>query len=142
MRGMAEKQAIMLSAVAPAQLVLQNHPIRQIKPIVERALAQLSPTFDAMYAEAGRSQSRVFDPSVPPEHLLKGCLLIALYSIRSERQFCERLQYDLLFKWFLDLNIMDPAFDASTFSNEPGLRIRRGVTRPEVERCLLSWKSL
>jgi len=62
-----------------------------------------------MYAEVGR-------PSIPPEHLLKACLLIALYSIRSERQFCERLQYDLLFKWFLDLNIMDPAFDASTFS--------------------------
>ena len=53
---------------------------------------------------------------IPPEHLLKACLLIALYSIRSERQFCERLKYDLLFKWFLDLNIMDPAFDASSFS--------------------------
>jgi len=62
-----------------------------------------------MYADLGR-------PSIPPEHLLKACLLIALYSIRSERQFCERLKYDLLFKWFLDLNIMDPAFDASSFS--------------------------
>jgi transposase len=76
---------------------------------VERALATLAPTFAAMYAPTGR-------PSIPPEHLLKGGLLIALYSIRSERQFCERLQYDLLFKWFLDLNITDPAFDASTFS--------------------------
>jgi transposase len=69
----------------------------------------MSPTFNRMYADLGR-------PSIPPEHLLKACLLIALYSIRSERQFCERLQYDLLFKWFLDLNIMDPAFDASSFS--------------------------
>ena len=62
-----------------------------------------------MYAEGGR-------PSIPPEHLLKGCLLMALYTVRSERQFCERLQYDLLFKWFLDLNIGDPAFDHTTFS--------------------------
>ena len=77
--------------------------------MVDRALAKLSPTFSQMYAKVGR-------PSIPPEHLLKGCLLMALYTIRSERQFCERLQYDLLFKWFLDLNIMDPAFDPSTFS--------------------------
>jgi transposase len=77
--------------------------------MVDRALAELSPTFSRMYAKVGR-------PSIPPEHLLKGCLLMALYTIRSERQFCERLQYDLLFKWFLDLNIMDPAFNPSTFS--------------------------
>ena len=62
-----------------------------------------------MYARGGR-------PSIPPEHLLKASLLIALYSVRSERQFCERLGYDLLFKWFLDLNVADEPFDASTFS--------------------------
>ena len=109
MRGKVEKQITMLSSLTPDQLVPQDHPIRYIKPIVDNALNELSPTFNQMYAEMGR-------PSIPPEHLLKSCLLIALYSIRSERQFCERLQYDLLFKWFLDLNIMDPAFDASTFS--------------------------
>lgn len=109
MRGDASNQTAMLLAVTPDQLVPTDHPIRRIKPIVERALANLAPTFRAMYAPTGR-------PSIPPEHLLKGSLLIALYSIRSERQFCERLQYDLLFKWFLDLNITDAAFDASTFS--------------------------
>ena len=109
MRGKVEKQITMLSSLTPDQLVPQDHPIRHIKPIVDAALNELSPTFSRMYAEMGR-------PSIPPEHLLKSCLLIALYSIRSERQFCERLQYDLLFKWFLGLNIMDPAFDASTFS--------------------------
>jgi transposase len=109
MRGKQDNQALMLVALTPDQLVPQDHPIRQMKPIVERALSELSPIFDRMYAEVGR-------PSIPPEHLLKACLLIALYSIRSERQFCERLQYDLLFKWFLDLNIMDEAFDASSFS--------------------------
>lgn len=109
MRGEASNQTAMLLAVTPDQLVPADHPIRRIKPIVERALADLSSTFGVMYAATGR-------PSIPPEHLLKGSLLIALYSIRSERQFCERLQYDLLFKWFLDLTITDPAFDASTFS--------------------------
>jgi transposase len=109
MRGKVERQVTMLSSYTPDQVVPRDHPIRHIKPIVDRALSELSPVFSQMYAEVGR-------PSIPPEHLLKACLLIALYSIRSERQFCERLQYDLLLKWFLDLNIMDPAFDASTFS--------------------------
>ena len=107
MRGKVEKQITMLSSLTPVQLVPQDHPIRHTKPIVDNTLNELSPTFNRMYAEMGR-------PSIPPEHLLKSCLLIALYSIRSERQFCERLQYDLLLKWFLGLNIMDPAFDAST----------------------------
>jgi transposase len=109
MRGRLDNQLSMLIALTPDQLVPQDHPIRRIKPIVDQALKDMSPTFNRMYADLGR-------PSIPPEHLLKACLLIALYSIRSERQFCERLKYDLLFKWFLDLNIMDPAFDASSFS--------------------------
>ena len=75
-----------------------------------------------MYSETGR-------PSIPPEHLLKACLLIALYSVRSERQFCEQLHYDLLFKWFLDLNIIDPAFDASTFSKNKERLLENEVAR-------------
>jgi transposase len=109
MRGAQARQVAMLLGVVADDLVPGTHPIRAIRRIVDRALAVLSPTFDAMYAAVGR-------PSIPPEHLLKGLVLIALYSIRSERQCCERLQYDLLFKWFLDLNIADPAFDPSTFS--------------------------
>ena len=109
MRGPATRQTTMLLGTTPDQLVPADHPIRRIKPIVEQALAALSPTCARMYAADGR-------PSVPPDHLLKASLLKALYSVRSERQFCERLQYDLLFKWFLDLNISDPAFDASTFA--------------------------
>jgi len=77
--------------------------------VVEAVLAELDDTFDAMYAASGRS-------SVPPEALLKSTVLMAMYSIRSERAFCERLNYDLLFKWFLDMRIDQPAFDASTFS--------------------------
>ena len=101
MRGKAARQATMLTAVTPDDLVPQGHPIRRIKPMVDRALAQLSPAFARMYAQNGRA-------SIPPEHLLKACLLMALFSVRSERQFCERLEYDLPFKWFLDLNIPEP----------------------------------
>ena len=109
MRGDAERQADIMLAVTPDEFVPADHPIRRIKPIVDAALVRLSPLFETMYSRRGR-------PSIPPEHLLKASLLIALYSVRSERQFCERLRYDLLFKWFLDLNIADEPFDASTFS--------------------------
>jgi len=122
MRGTAVHQAMMLTAVTPDALVPQSHPIRKIKPMVDAALAKLSPVFDRMYAEIGR-------PSIPPEHLLKGCLLIALFSVRGERQFCERLQYDLLFKWFLDLNILDPAFDHSVFSKNKERLLEHDVAR-------------
>jgi len=130
MRGKQDTQVTMLSLVTADQLVPEDHPIRQIRPIVDNALRQLSPTFNRMYAETGR-------PSIPPEHLLKGCLLIALYSVRSERQFCERLQYDLLFKWFLDLNIIDPAFDASTFSKNKERLLEHEVAREFLGVVLL-----
>lgn len=78
-----------------------------------------------MYAKVGR-------PFIPPEQLLKVSVLIALYSIRSERQFCERLQYDLLFKWFLGLNVQDPAFDATTFSKNAAMFSAR-MTGPGAE---------
>jgi len=122
MRGKAETQVTMLSSVTADQLVPEEHPIRLIKPMVERSLKDLSPVFSRMYAENGR-------PSIPPEHLLKACLLIALYSVRSERQFCERLRYDLLFKWFLDMNIIDPPFDASTFSKNKERLLKHDVAK-------------
>ena len=122
MRGDQSQQDPLFTMLTPEQLVPARHPIRRIKPIVDAALAELSPTFDRMYASGGR-------PSIPPERLLKGCLLIALYSIRSERQFCERLQYDLLFKWFLDLNLGDPAFDPTTFSKNRERLLKHEVSR-------------
>ena len=125
MRGDAERQANMLLAVTPDSFIPEDHPIRRIKPIVESVLARLSPLFDAMYAQRGR-------PSIPPEHLLKASLLIALYSVRSERQFCERLRYDLLFKWFLDLNVSDEPFDASSFSKNRDRLLAHDVSRGPV----------
>ena len=109
MRDKAAQQADMLTAVTPDALIPQRHPIRRIKPMVDQPLSQLSPTSDRMYAQKGRA-------SIPPERLLKTCLLMALFSVRSERQFCERPEYGLLFKWFLDLNIMDHSFDHSVFA--------------------------
>jgi len=129
MRGKRDTQATMLSVITANDLVPEDHPIREIKPMVDKALIELSPTFNLMYAEAGR-------PSIPPEHLLKACLLIALYSVRSERQFCERLQYDLLFKWFMDMNIIDPAFDASTFAKNKERLLEHEVARGFLERVI------
>jgi transposase len=122
MRGSPERQAIILSALTPDQLVPPDHPIRAIKPIAERALRDISPVLDQMYTQRGR-------PSIPPEHLLKASLLIGLYSVRSERQFCERLQYDLLFKWFLDLNITDPAFHPTTFTKNRQSLLEHDIVR-------------
>lgn len=122
MRGNHEQQAAVMLYITPDQKVPQDHPIRTLKPIVDRVLASLSPVFNRMYKKIGR-------PSIPPEHLLKASVLIALYSVRSERQFCERLEYDLLFKWFLDQNIDTPAFDASTFSKNRQRLLDHDVAR-------------
>lgn len=122
MRGDAAQQAMMLTAITPDAKVPQDHPIRAIKPIVDRALTELSPVFNQMYAKVGR-------PSIPPEHLLKAQLLMAFFSVPSARRFCEQLGYNLLFKWFLDLNVDDPAFDASTFSKNQERLLQHDVAR-------------
>ena len=121
MRGTSDQQIESLVALTPEDLVPQEHPIRRIKPLADRVLQELSPTFSRMYAKGGR-------PSVPPEHLLKASLLIALYSVRSERQFCERLSYDMLFRWFLDLNIRGGSFDQSTFAKNRTRLLAHEVT--------------
>jgi len=99
----------MLAFVDLEARVPPEHPLRTIKTLADRALVELSPEFDRMYADVGR-------PSIPPERLLKASLLIALFSVRSERAFCEQLDYNLLFRWFLDMNLMETSFDATTFT--------------------------
>lgn len=122
MRGDVKKQATMLSLVGPEQRVPKGHPIRRIKQLADTELEKLSPVFTAMYAPMGR-------PSIPPESLLKACLLIALYSIRSERQFCERLDYDLLFRFFLDMGLEEDSFDASSFAKNKERLLKADVAR-------------
>ena len=97
MRGAAERQATLILGLTPDGFVPQDLPLHRIKPLVDSVLRRMSPLLDELYANGGR-------PSIPPEHLLKSSLLMACYTVRSERQFCEQLRYNLLFKWFLDLN--------------------------------------
>ena len=110
-----------LVVLSPEDLIPQEHLIQRIKPLADRVRQELSPTFSRIYAKRGR-------PSVPPEHLLKASLLIALYSVRSERQFCERLTYDMLFRWFLDMNILVGSFDQSTFAKNRTRLLAHEVT--------------
>src|ERR687898_2047859 len=109
MRGKPEQQVAMLTSLSTEDLIPADHPIRKIRRVVDEVLGELDGEFDAMYSRIGR-------PSIPPEQLLKATVLMALYSMRSERAFCERLNYDLLFKWFLDLPIDAKAFDPTTFT--------------------------
>src|SRR2546427_7383346 len=104
MRGRRDPQTTMLAFVDLEERVPRNHPLRVIKQFADRALAELSPVFDEMYAAGGR-------PSIPPERPLKASLPIALYSVRSERAFSEEPDYQLLFRWFLDKRLMEPSFD-------------------------------
>ena len=103
MRGIPGRQLSMLSSLSTEDPIPADHPIRRIRVV----LGELDDTFDATYAKSGR-------PSVPLEMLLKASVLMAMYSMRSERAFCERLNYDMLFKRFLDLPINAASFDAST----------------------------
>jgi len=109
MRGYDRPQATMLTLVNPEKRVPSDHPIRRIKPLAEAALKELSPLLEQMYSEVGR-------PSIPPERLLKASLLMALHTVRSERMLCEQLDYNLLFRWFLDMNWDEPGFDHSSFT--------------------------
>lgn len=109
MRGHDSKQATMFSFVSPECRVPSDHPLRPIKAMADDVLVSMSRTFSRMYSKVGR-------PSIPPERLLKAQVLIALYSVRSDRLFCEQLDYNLLFRWFLDMNMDEPAFDHSSFT--------------------------
>jgi len=109
MRGTDDKQAAMFSVVSPERRVATDHPLRRIKKMADEILAGMSATFDEMYSDVGR-------PSIPPERLLKAQVLMALYTVRSDRHFCEQLDYNLLFRWFLDMSADEPTFDASSFS--------------------------
>lgn len=112
----------MLALVDVEERIPATHPLRRIKTIADRVLATMSRTFDAMYAESGR-------PSIPPERLLKAGLLMALYTVRSERAFCDELEYNLLYRWFLGMDLIEPGFDASTFSKNRERLLTHDVAR-------------
>src|ERR1700743_2317485 len=110
------------STVSPESRVAAGDPIRAIRALADAQLEELSPLFDEMYSSTGR-------PSIPPERLLKSSLLMALYTVRSERQFCERLDYDLLFRFFLGMNLDDASFDATTVTKNKERSLETEVAR-------------
>ncbi len=109
MRGTDLQQSAMFSYLSLEQRVPQDHPLRAIRQMTDRILNQLSAEFSAMYSEIGR-------PSIPPERLLRALLLQIFYTIRSERMLMEQLDYNLLFRWFVGLNMDEPVWDATVFS--------------------------
>src|SRR5688572_6144658 len=119
MRGRRNPQLTMLAFIDLEERVPLVHPLRTIKGLADEALSDLSAVFDEMYARDGR-------PSIPPERLLKASLLIALYSVRSERAFCEELEYNLLFRWFLDMDPIEPSFDPTVFTKNRAPAEARG----------------
>src|SRR5690242_15461543 len=109
MRGEERRQRSMLLLVNLEERIPKDHPLRGIKRMAELALKEMSPVFDEIYSALGR-------PSIPPERLLKASLLMALYTIRSERMFREQIDYNLLFRWFLNMEPDEPSFDHSSFT--------------------------
>jgi transposase len=109
MRGRKNRQGAMFYAFNVEQKVRADHPLRAIKKLALAEMARLNERFNAAYSGVGR-------PSIPPETLIMATLLQALYSIRSERQLCEDLELNMLYRWFLDLKPDDPVFDHSTFT--------------------------
>src|SRR5207247_3606136 len=109
MRGEDTQQNAMFSYLSPEQRVPQDHPVRMLRRLVDQVLRKLSRRFTAMYAHGGR-------PSIPPEKLLRALLLQVLYTIRSARLLMEELDYNLLFRWFVGLNMDDPIWDVTVFT--------------------------
>lgn len=109
MRGHDEQTGHMFSSLSPEQRVPADHPLRAIRQMTDRILARLSQKFAHMYSTIGR-------PSIAPEKLLRALLLQVLYTIRSERMLMEQLEYNLLFRWFVGLNMDDPVWDPTVFS--------------------------
>ncbi len=109
MRGTQDRQQSMLGLISIETRIPSDHPLRRIKKMADQELVGLSRVFDRMYSNVGR-------PSVAPEKILKSLLLIGLYSVRSERQFCEQLGYNLLFRWFLDMELIEESFDPTVLS--------------------------
>jgi len=109
MRGEDKQQLDVFSYVSPEQRVPQDHPLRLLRVMTDEALRELQPRFNKLYAKTGR-------PSIAPEKLLRALLLQALYSVRSERMLMEQLDYNLLFRWFVGLNMDDAIWDVTVFT--------------------------
>ena len=122
MRGHVDPQSGLFSYFSVEERIPADHPLRRVKAQADAVLVSMGTALECMYAECGR-------PSIAPERLLKATLLIALYSVRSDRLFCEMLDYNLLFRWFLDMGLEAPSFDHSTFSKNRARLIEHDIAQ-------------
>jgi transposase len=122
MRGPDTQQAAMFSYLSPEQRVPAGHPLRRVREITDRLLVELSDLFDQMYSTMGR-------PSIAPEKLLRALLLQVLYTVRSERMLIEQLDYNLLFRWFVGLNMDDAVWDVTVFTKNRDRLLKADVAR-------------
>jgi len=122
MRGIDHQQADMYSYISPEARVRVDHPLRKIRAMADEALNNMSARFDAMYAKIGR-------PSIPPEKLLRAQLVQMLYSIRSERLLMEEIDYSMLFRWFVGMNLDEPVWDVTVFTKNRNRLLEGDVAR-------------
>jgi transposase len=122
MRGIDHQQADMYSYVSPEARVRGDHPLRAIRKMADEALQNMTERFEAMYAKTGR-------PSIPPEKLLRAQLIQMLYSIRSERLLMEEVDYNMLFRWFVGMNLDEPVWDATVFTKNRNRLLEGDVAR-------------
>ena len=126
MRGNDQQQGHVFSYLSPEQRVRKDHPLRPIRTMVDKVLKELSPEFAKMYSKVGR-------PSIPPEQLLRALLLQMLYSVRSERLLVEEIDYNILFRWFVGLNLDDEVWDATVLTKN-----RKRLLEAEVAKEFLA----
>jgi transposase len=134
MRGTDSQQSGIFSYISAERRVPADHPLRAIRAMVEVALRNMGREFQAMYAKVGR-------PSIPPEKLLRALLLQVLYTVRSERMLMEQLDYNLLFRWFVGLNIDEPVWDATVFTKNRKRLLRADLAKSFFAEVLAQARS-
>src|SRR5499425_546040 len=134
MRGDDQQQFSAFSYVSPEERVPADHPLRPIRKAIDHVLEAMSREFDKLYAETGR-------PSIPPERLLRALLLQVFYSIRSERMLMEQLNYNLLFRWFVGMEMDEPVWNHAVFSKNRERLLNQEVARAFFSRVLAQAKA-
>src|SRR5271168_5451792 len=122
MRGIDHQQGHVFSYLSPEERVRKDHPLRAVRAMTEEVLRDMSSLFDAMYARRGR-------PSIPPEKLLRAQFLQMLYSVRSERLLMEEIDYSILYRWFVGLNLDEQVWDATSFTKNRDRLLEAAVAK-------------
>src|SRR3954465_1976513 len=135
MRGPDHQQSTMFSYLSPEQRVPADHPLRAVRQMADTILAQLSQLFSKMYSDIGRR-------SIPPEKLLRALLLQLLYTVRSERMLMEQLEYNLLFRWFVGLNMDEPVWDVTVFTKNRERLLKADIAKKFFELVLQQAQAL